>query len=289
MISSFLVTFRETLEAALIVGIIAGFLIRIGRREYLVHVLAGVFAGIAASAAGAWLFDRLAGGFDGRAEEIFEGATMLVGAMLLTTMILWMHKQAGIARRLEEKVERHVKATHALGVFALVFVSILREGVETIIFLNAARNLDDGAHHLEGAGVGIVVAVFVGVGAYWGSHRLNLRYFFRVTTVLLMLFAAGLVAHGIHELQEAGVIPYAVKEIYNLNPAPLTDGTFPALHEKGTVGVFLKGLFGYNGNPSLLEAIAWIAYMGGFSAALLRSHAKTERMEANTSREEPES
>ena len=111
MIESFIITFRETLEVALIVGIILGYLIKTKQTKYNNIVYMGIVFGIVASIIGALLFNYLAGGFAGRAEEIFEGITMLVGALLLTTMILWMMKQKHIARELEQKVAAKISET----------------------------------------------------------------------------------------------------------------------------------------------------------------------------------
>ncbi len=108
MIQSFIITFRETLEAALVVGIILSYLVRIKQTKYNSVVYIGIALGIIASIIGALLFTIVAGGFTGRAAEIFEGITMLVGALLLTTMILWMMNQKHIAKELEDKVSREL-------------------------------------------------------------------------------------------------------------------------------------------------------------------------------------
>jgi len=91
--------------------------------------------------------------------------------------------------------------------------------------------------------------------------KLNLKKFFNITSIFLILIAAGLVAHGIHEFQEAAVIPYVIKEVWDINPAVVAEGSYPALHEKGLVGSFFNGLFGYNGNPSLLEVLFYASYL----------------------------
>ncbi|MCJ7619511.1 MAG: FTR1 family protein, partial [Anaerolineae bacterium] len=125
MIASLVITFREALEAALIVGIVLSYLTRTGQTRYRSVVFLAVGAAVAASLAGAAAFTRIAGGFTGRAEQIFEGATMLIGAALLTTMILWMMRQRGIAAELGERVATEVAQAHRLGLFLLVFVSVL--------------------------------------------------------------------------------------------------------------------------------------------------------------------
>jgi len=261
MIPSFIITFREALEAALIVGVILSYLVRTKQTEYNNVVYMGVLSGIVASIIGALLFVRLAGGFTGRAEQIFEGTTMLIGALLLTTMILWMMKQRHIALELELRVKTELTENHRLGLFLLMFVAVLREGIETVIFLGAASFVSS-SNSLIGASAGIVAAILLGYAIFVGSMKIDLKRFFNMTGILLVLFAAGLVAYGVHELQEAKIIPTWVEHLWDINPSVNPDGTYPLLHENGYVGSILKGLFGYNGNPSLLEVLSYVTYLG---------------------------
>ncbi len=260
MIAEFLITFRETLEAALIVGIVLGYLSKTKQTNYNNVVYIGIVSGLMASIIGALLFINIAGGFTGRAEEIFEGVTMLIGAALLTTMILWMMKQRHIAVELEHKVAREVSEEHKFGLFLLVFISVLREGIETVIFLGAASFVSQN-NTMIGALTGIIVAIFLGYLIFVSSMKINIKMFFNVTSILLILFAAGLVAQGVHELQEALIIPPIVEHVWNINPEVNVDGTYPLFHEKGSIGSLLKGLFGYNGDPSLIEVLSYILYM----------------------------
>ncbi len=259
MIASFFIAFREALEAALIVGIVLGYLARTGQTRYRRVVYLALGAAVAASLAGAVLFNTLAGGFTGRAEQIFEGATMLLGAALLTTMILWMMRQRGLASELSERVATEVARAHRWGLFSLVFVSVLREGLETVIFLGAA-SLAAGSS-LFGALAGLLCAGFLGYFVFTGSRRLELKRFFSVTSILLILFAAGLVAQGVHELQEGGILPVLVEHLWDINPPLNADGGYPPWHENGYVGSILKSLLGYNGNPSLLEVASYLVYL----------------------------
>lgn len=211
----------------------------------------GIISGIVASIIGALLFTKIAGGFTGRAEEIFEGITMLVGALLLTTMILWMMKQKHIARELEHRVGEELAEVHKFGLFLLVFIAVLREGIETVIFLGAMSFVLP-SNNIIGALAGIAVAIFLGSVIFVGSMKINIKMFFNITSILLILFAAGLVAHGIHELQEAKMIPTVIEHIWNINPI---------LDENGYIGSILKGLLGYNGNPSLIEILSYFIYL----------------------------
>jgi len=259
MIASFMITFRETLEAALVVGIIWSYLVRTDNRAFLSLVVKGVVAGIGASILGAWIFQVVAGGFEGRAEEIFEGITMLIGATLLTSMILWMMTR-NASRELEAGVAKAVGQASGAAVFFLVFISILREGIETVLFLSSASMLN-GGNVVSGAVLGIVVAVMIGWLFFKGAMRLNLKTVFNLSSVLLILFAAGLFAHGVHELQEAHLLPVIVEHVWDINPEVVQEGVYPLLHEKGAIGAIFKGLFGYNGNPTLLEVITYLMYI----------------------------
>src|SRR3989338_8742409 len=151
VLSSFIITFRETLEAALIFGIILSYLIKTKRERYNNIVYLGIASAIIASIIGSFLFNSLAGGFTGRAEEIFEGISMIFAALLITFMILWMLKQKHIVLELHEKVGREIKEQHKVGLFLLVFASVLREGIETVIFLRAASFASAAENNVVGA------------------------------------------------------------------------------------------------------------------------------------------
>ena len=156
MIPEFIIGFRESLEAALIAGIILSYLAKTNREKYNSVVYLGITAGIIASIIGAFLFEAFAGGFEGPAEQLYEGITMLVGASLLSTMILWMMKQKHIALELQQKVSESLNQAQKFGLFSLVFIAVLREGIETVIFLGAAGfvSADNG---LVGAFAGILL------------------------------------------------------------------------------------------------------------------------------------
>jgi high-affinity iron transporter len=184
---------------------------------------------------------------------------MLVGAILLTTLIFWIIRKSAKAAELERKVATRIEGTRRTGLFLLIFFAVLREGIESVIFLSAAR-FASGENSLLGAGLGLVAAVVLGLLLFRGALRINLRSFFTVTNVLLILFAAGLVAGGIHELQEAGVIPIVLEHVWDINPS-VAGESYPVLHENGIIGSIAKGLFGYNGNPSLLEVVVYFLYL----------------------------
>jgi high-affinity iron transporter len=203
-----IVMLREGFEASLIVGIILAFLNRSGRREGFVAVWAGALSALVLSAGTAGLLFVVGAELEGRAEALFEGGAMLFAAALLTWMIFWMRRQARtIKRELEEQVQ-HALATGSAFALALVaFVGVLREGVETALFLFGTVEGSNKLLASTSATVGLAGAVMLGYAFYRGAARLNLRRFFTVTSVLLLVFAGWLLAQGLHELADAGVFP----------------------------------------------------------------------------------
>ena len=261
MFTDFIITFRETLEAALIVGIVLSYLGKIGNRHWFGTVYWSIAAAMAGSLMAAYFFDVYLGGFEGMAEQLYEGIVMILAALLITWMIVWMLRQRHfIAAHLREKVDQHVKTERRWAMFFLVFIAVLREGIETVLFLKAS-SLQAGGNHLLAAALGVFVAVVVGYLLFTGLKKIPMKHFFTVSSVILILFAAGLLAHGVHELQEAGVVTMGSQQAWDVNPVVLVEGEYPLLHEKGTVGEMLKHVFGWNGNPSVLEVLSYAVYL----------------------------
>lgn len=265
-IASFLITFREALEASLVVGVILAYLARSGQHKYSRFVYLGTAAGVLGSVVAAILFSALAGGFTGAAEQIFEGVTMITGASLITIMIFWMMNQKGITGKLESRVKADVSESRTFGLFLLAFFSVLREGVETVLFLGAAAFAGGGGYSIAGAIGGIAAAIALGYVIFAGLKKVDLRKLFLATGILLIFFAAGLVASAVHEFEEAGIVPPIVEHMWDLNPPQNPDGSYPPLHENGDIGGIFKGLFGYNGNPSLASAAGYLAYVAIIAA-----------------------
>ncbi|MBI4302130.1 MAG: FTR1 family protein [Chloroflexi bacterium] len=255
MVQSFLITLREGLEAALIVGIVLAYLARTSNREQFKNVWWGVSGAIALSLlAGAIIF-ALVGEFSGRNEEIFEGAAMLTAVLVLTYMVIWMKRMANtIGAHLRAEVEAALRRGTPWALGILAFVAVGREGLETVLFMFAAVQTSTPLQSTIGGVLGLALAFVLGYLIYKGSARLNLRLFFNITGVLLILFAAGLLAHGVHEWQEAGIIPIVKEHVWDINNI---------LNENKGLGSFLKAVFGYNGNPELMEVIAYAGYLFG--------------------------
>jgi high-affinity iron transporter len=201
---------REGFEASLIVGIVLAFLNRSGRREGFAAVWIGTLSALLLSVITAGLLFVVGAELHGRGEALFEGGAMLFAAALLTWMIFWMRRQARtIKRELEAQVE-HALATGSFMALALVaFFGVLREGVETALFLFGTVEGSNRLVASTSATIGLVGAVLLGYAFYRGAARLNLRRFFSVTSVLLLVFAAWLLAQGLHSLGNAGVFPHS--------------------------------------------------------------------------------
>lgn len=252
MLASFLLSLREGLEAALIIGVLLGALKKTNQIKFRSSIWYGAGTAVVLSIVTGIVLNRVGASFEGRAEEIFEGVAMLLAAGILTWVILWMQaKGRKINDQIENDVKKAVLTNSGFALFSLAFVAVIREGVELAFFLTAASMKSDGSSILLGAILGLLVVIVLAVLLFKSLLRLNVSAFFRVTSILLILFAAGLVAHGVHEFNEAGIIPSIIEHVYDINGI---------LNEKSVVGEFLKALVGYNGNPSLTEVISYLLY-----------------------------
>lgn len=259
MLPSYLLSLREGLEAALIIGIVLGALRKIRRTDLAPALWFGTFAAVIVSILTAVLLTFLGLSLEEKAEQIYEGVTMFVAAGLLTWMIFWMSSQA---RTLKSELEAGVNKAAATGksaMFWMAFVAVVREGVELALFITAAffagNNEQVGANTIQtlaGVVLGLGTAILLGWSLFASTVRLDLRRFFQVTGFILILFAAGLIAHGIHEFNEVGWIPPVVEHVWDVNTI---------IDETSVFGELLKTLFGYNGNPSLTEMIGYFGYL----------------------------
>jgi len=252
MIASFLIALREGIEAALIVGIILSYMKKVNAHGLMRPVYMGVALGILASVAVGALFMLLAVEFEGTYEQLFEGATMFLAAAILTTMILWMRKNSqAYSSDLKRKVQFALSGKESLGLSLLAFVSILREGIETVLFLGSTSFTSTGLQMLIGGALGLGLSAAIGIVMIKYSVRLNLKTFFNVTGIFLILFAAGLVARGLGEFQEAGIVAPVIDHVWDTNNI---------LSDQGDAGKILTALFGYVGAPSLVQVLGYASY-----------------------------
>jgi len=252
--AAFLITLREGLEAALIVAIVMAYLRQLGRADQFGWVLAGALAGVATSiVAGAAVYLAV-GELEGRAEEFTEGTIALAAVAVLTWMVFWMRRQArAIGGTLRHQVDRALATGAVLGLVSIVFVGVVREGLETALFMLTVLFDAGTVSTATGALAGTAMAIVLGYGVYRGGQRINLRLFFQLTGGLIIIFAAGLFGRGVHELQEVGVLgsPHG----------PVWDVAGNAVVGHGHVADFLKGLLGWSAEPSVEQLIVWAAYL----------------------------
>ena len=202
---SFVIVLREGFEAALLVGLILGVLNKTGQREHVRSVWYGVAAALASSVViGAILFAAV-GELDGNAEALYEGTAMLLAACVVTWMVFWMRKQARtLGGHLRSQVSSALVAGGGFALASVAFVGVAREGLESALFLFASVGDSGVVQTVVAGGLGALAAVALGVLFYRGTVRMDLRRFFMVTGVLVIGFAAYLIAGGMHELGEAG-------------------------------------------------------------------------------------
>lgn len=255
MLFSLLVSLREGVEIALIVAIVLGYLKRIDRSRYAVQVWAGVGVAVALSLVVVALLEFTAVSLSGQALEAFEGFTMLFAVGVLTWMIFWMKRQASsIGTHLRDQIDAAVRVGSPSALVLLSFTSVVREGLETVLFLFAgARTASAGEYALGGA-LGFGIAAIIGYGVYRGSARLPLRQFFLVSGVVLIVLAAGLVSNALTELRAAQVIANQGPRVWDID-AYLSMNT--------ELGRTLTTVFGYTSSPTLLQLVAYWLYLGG--------------------------
>jgi FTR1 family protein len=222
MFEALVVTLREGVEAALVVGIILAYLKKTGRERLNRSVFQGLGAGIAASVVCAVLFARL-----GITEEAYEGWLMLLGSLFVASMVYWMWRTAkGLKREIEQRVEAVASRSSgavAAGLFLLTFLLILREGVETVLFLGAIKLTTDSLLAWFGGLLGLVLAVLFGFAFVRGTVRVDLGRFFKVTEIVLLLLAAQLFIGGLHEFGERGSLPVGREEMRLIGPIVKND------------------------------------------------------------------
>lgn len=283
--NEFIIMFRESLEAALIVGIIFTLLDKQGLKGEIKQLWLGVGCALVASVlAGLALVQVKASIGNASMEALFEAVSMFITAALIWYVIFWLSKKVSHTSELAADTNAAI-AGAGWGVFLIVFFAILREGFETVIFLMGSFAMMESFSYVGFFG-GATVAILIGFAVVKGGKKVNLKSYFRATSLLLVLLASGMMTYGTHEVEEFLVKgdhleliglesksdiarPYSilepVKELgpsdtpafysYNLNGK---EQYTHLLHDKGHIGVFLKGFFGYNSNPNWIELFVWI-------------------------------
>jgi len=272
--AEFIIVFREVLEASLVVGIIYLLIEKTNQNEHFSQLWYGIFASVLASIAVGYLVIQAKNALgNDSTQALFEAVFLYLTAFLIWYVIFWLSKNVSNKKVLEGQALNAMELS-SWGIFFVVFFAILREGFETAIFLISSFSIT-GTFSYLGFFSGAVLAILIGYLIVAQGRKVDLKSVFKYTTLLLVFLSAGMIAYGTHEAEE-----YLVKsgkmeksEIYRvwsvLEPTEVTPGagkTSHILHDKGTIGVFLKGFFGYNSNPNIIEVILWfLALMFGLN------------------------
>jgi high-affinity iron transporter len=274
--SGLLTGLREGVEAALIVSIVLAYLVRTGNGAAAPRIWLGVGLALAASLAFGVVIFATVREFQAPYEQLFEAGTLIVAAAVVTWMLFWMRRSAASVKgELQAAIDRALTRGGASALSALAFVAIIREGIETSLFLvgqasAASTGSEAGAASvLLGALVGLAIAAGLGYGFYRGTRRINLARFFRWTGIALVFIAAGLLSHAVHELIEVGAIGFGTQPAFDLSailPHEAGGAGGPAL----LLGQLLAALFGYTSTPEVTTLVVYVAYVVTVLALYLR-------------------
>ena len=254
---------REGLEAVLVVVIILLYLRKTNQRIYYKYVYMGIILAMIASIVFAIIFSIAFGGFTGILEQIFEGTTFIISGIFILTLVLWVSKEGPRMREnLEGKIENSIKTQKVFSISITAFIIIIREGIELVLLTTGASSVGslNQVSVILGSIIGLAISILIGLLIFYGIKSINLRTFFKITNVMLILFAAGLITYGIHEFIEAGIINPIIGEVWNIKhilPEKFPDGNPATPEYLEIIGALLKALFGYNANPALLEVIVY--------------------------------
>ncbi len=256
MFASFLITFREGLEAFLIVGIILSYLNKLETRQFNKYIYMGVFLGIVVSLFIAYIFQVMLYSID---NELYQKYLMigilLFATFILSYMVVWMANQSKqIKGQIQKNLKKLIGTKNIIGMIFLAFLAVLREGFETVLFfsslsLNQDLNLNDG---FIGASLGLFLSIILVYFLMKGTKNIPIRVFFKYTGLLILIIAGGLFGSAVSMLQAIEILPTFILSIYDI--AYILD-------DRSLVGTFLRALFGYNSSPTLLHFVAWIFYM----------------------------
>jgi high-affinity iron transporter len=254
MLPTFVIGLREGLEASLIVGIVAAFLRQRGRSDLLRWVFVGIFSAVALCTAAGVTLDVISRNLPQREQEGLETVIALVAVAMVTYMVVWMKRHSReLKGQLDAAAGVALAAGSGIALVAMAFLAVLREGLETVVFLLAAfHESGSGATAALGAVLGIVTAIALGYAIYRGGVRLNLSKFFRATGVVLVLVAAGLVVSALHTAHEAGWLDFGQQATVDLS----------GLVAPGSVqSSLLTGMLGFQSRPVLIEVVGWLLYL----------------------------
>ncbi|MBV9449759.1 MAG: FTR1 family protein [Streptosporangiaceae bacterium] len=254
MLATLVIFLREGVEASMIVAILLAYLNRLGRREHFRDVFIGVGAALLLATAGGVIAYATIRSYDGsRVQTIFETVTYLLAATVLTYMTFWMRKHArSLSKELRSRTDAALDGKARWGLALLAFQAVGREGLETVVFTLAIIFSTSTASALSGAVIGLAGSLGIAFVIYRLGHKLNLARFFTVIGVLLMVFAAGLLANTIQNLQELGWLRVLDLPMWHSDRLLSQDSAF---------GDVLHSFFGYSDAPTPLQLLVYVAYV----------------------------
>ena len=267
MLAALVIFLREGVEASMIIAILLAYLNRVGRRDHFRDIFAGVGAALVLATAGGVLAYETIRSYDGsRIQTIFETATYLLAVAVLTYMTFWMRRHArSISSELRARTDAALDSRARWGLGLLAFQAVGREGLETVIFTLAIVFSASAAGALSGALIGLACSLGIAFMIYKAGHKMNLGRFFTVIGVLLMVFAAGLLADSIQNMQELGWLPVLTTPLWH---------SARLLSENSAIGDVLHSFFGYSDAPTPLQLVAYVAYLAVAVAVYLGLRAK---------------
>jgi high-affinity iron transporter len=261
-----LIMVREGFEAALVVAIVFAYLRKLGRLDLSRAVWGGVVAAVAVSVTAGVVVRATIGELEGPARVHAFAAISALAAVVLTWMIFWMRRQSRLIKGdLEHRVDSALQAESiGLALAGVALVAVLREGIEAALFLLAAGTEESGGAVLVGGLIGLGIASVLAYAVYWGGRSIPLRAFFKVTGLVLIVFAAGLVARTVMFLQVSGDIgSFSLNGVYDLT-------SYRWLTQETEVGKFLAAMFGWDPRPSLEQVVAWLGFLVPVTILFLR-------------------
>ena len=252
MLANFLIGLREGLEASLIVGILVAYCIKSGRRTALPGIFWGTLIAVFFSIGVGVLLTEFVEVAPAGINEVIAGFASILAVVFVTWMIFWMARQSkNMRKELHDKIDQAGEKNITL--ILVAFFAVIREGVETAVFLwSASRATGSDTNPVLGASLGLAIAAVLGYLVYRGALKLNLSKFFQVTGAFLIIVAAGILAYGIHELQEIGWFPFLTQTTYDLSGVITPDSWIDTL---------LRGTISFRSAPSMLESVFWFGYV----------------------------
>ena len=256
MLGTFIISWRESIEASLLVGILMVYLKKTGQNKNFIYIYAGVFSGILGSLLFAYLSNKVSFLFEGAGEEVFSAVILLLAVIILTYMVIWMSDHArNLKGKIQQKVDTALEQNKLWALSFLAFSGVFREGIETVLFLWGILLQNQEPFSISLAlfsGIaGIVLAILMAWLFFRGFGHLDLKSFFKVTGLILLFMSAGMLVAAVGKLESAGIISPILSHLWNSSWL---------LDERTLFGHIISGFLGYRAKPSLMEVLTYLIY-----------------------------